>query len=52
MKKVVKVIYECGCKEVIPEHGLTGGVRCPEHHRQQTNEITRECPKKTDIIGN
>jgi len=50
-KKAVKVIYECGCKQIIPEHGLNSGDRCPEHRQQQTNEISREYPSKTDVIG-
>jgi len=48
-KKVAKVIYSCGCHQVIPVRGISGGVRCPNHMSMQKNGCVREVPKKSDI---
>ena len=41
-KLKIKAVYKCGCKEEIPEHGLTCGKRCPEHNEQLSKKIIRE----------
>jgi len=47
-KKVAKVIYSCGCHQVIPVNGISGGIRCPNHMSMQ-NGCVWEVPKKTDV---
>jgi hypothetical protein len=51
-EKVTKVYYDCGCKEVVGIHGLSNGLKCPNHRVKQSKDICREYPNKSDIKGN
>lgn len=38
----------CGCRQMIPVNGISGGIRCPNHMSMQ-NGCVWEVPKKTDV---